>query len=231
VRFPSATRLIVGFQRESDARRFWDAMRNRLQEFSLSLHPDKTRLIEFGRFAVQNHERRGLGKPEIFKFLGFVLVCEKSRRGDFQIWRKSRRDRMRAKLREVKEELRRRMHKPIPETGTWLAQVVASPITPYRLIAGRWQRSDTMSSSSGTDSYVDVARECGWCGSGWRNWPTSFCPSHGSCILGRACGLPSGTRGRSPVPESGSLGPARGALRNGRPYRETSAAWCLSATR
>jgi RNA-directed DNA polymerase len=69
--------------------------------------------------------KRGLGKPETFKFLGFVLICGKSRRGDFQIRRKSRRDRMRVKLREIKEELRRRMHWPIPESGRWLAQVVA----------------------------------------------------------------------------------------------------------
>src|SRR5271169_3231608 len=117
--------LVVGFQHENDARRFWDAMRERLREFSLSLHPDKTRLIEFGRFAAQNRERRGLGKPETFKFLGFVLISAKSRRGDFQIRRKSRRDRMRAKLREIKEALRRRMHRPIPETGKWLAQIVA----------------------------------------------------------------------------------------------------------
>jgi len=117
--------LVVGFQHETDARRFWDAMRERLREFSLSLHPDKTRLIEFGRFATQNHEKRGRSKPETFKFLGFVLICGKSRRGDFQIWRKSRRDRMRGKLREIKEALRQRMHRPIPETGKWLAQVVA----------------------------------------------------------------------------------------------------------
>jgi len=117
--------LVVGFQHETDARRFWDAMRERLREFSLSLHPDKTRLIEFGRFAAQNHEKRGRSKPETFKFLGFVLICGKSRRGDFQIWRKSRRDRMRGKLREIKEALRQRMHRPIPETGKWLAQVVA----------------------------------------------------------------------------------------------------------
>jgi RNA-directed DNA polymerase len=117
--------LVVGFQHETDARRFWDAMRERLREFSLSLHPDKTRLIEFGRFAAQNHEKRGLSKPETLKFLGFVLICGKSRRGDFQIWRKSRRDRRRGKLREIKEALRQRMHRPIPETGKWLAQVVA----------------------------------------------------------------------------------------------------------
>jgi RNA-directed DNA polymerase len=117
--------IIVGFQHEDDARRFWDAMRERLREFSLSLHPDKTRLIAFGRSAAQNREKCGLGKPETFKFLGFVLICGKSRRGDFQIWRKSRRDRMRAKLWEIKEALRKRMHRPIPETGRWLAQIVA----------------------------------------------------------------------------------------------------------
>src|SRR6266849_4959480 len=116
---------VMGFEHEADARRFWDAMRERLREFSLSLHPDKTRLIEFGRHAAQNREKRGLGKPETFKFLGFVLICGKSRRGDFQIRRKSRRDRMGAKLREVKEGLRQRWHLPIPETGKWLGQVVA----------------------------------------------------------------------------------------------------------
>src|SRR5690242_6770068 len=116
---------VVGFQHETDARRFWDAMRDRLREFALSLHPDKTRLIEFGRFAAQNREKHGLGKPETFKFLGFVLICGKSRRGDFQIRRASRRDRMRAKLREIKEAQRQRVHVPIPEVGKWLAQIVA----------------------------------------------------------------------------------------------------------
>ena len=117
--------IVVGFQHEIDARRFRDAMRDRLREFSLSLHPAKTRLIEFGRFAAQNCKRRGRSKPETFTFLGFVLICDKSRRGDFRIRRKSRRDRMRAKLREIKEALRRRMHRPIPETGKWLGQIVA----------------------------------------------------------------------------------------------------------
>ncbi len=116
--------IVVGFQHKSDALRFWDAMRDRLREFSLSLHPEKTRLIEFGRFAAMNRKRRGDSKPETFKFLGFVLICDKSRRGDFRVGRKSRGDRMRAKLREIKEALRRRWHRPIPETGKWLAQVV-----------------------------------------------------------------------------------------------------------
>jgi RNA-directed DNA polymerase len=116
---------VIGFEHEADARRFWDAMRERLREFSLSLHPDKTRLIEFGRYAAQNREKRGLGKPETFTFLGFVLICGKSRRGAFQIKRQSRRDRMRTKLREVKEGLRQRWHGSIPETGKWLGQIVA----------------------------------------------------------------------------------------------------------
>jgi len=117
--------IVVGFQHERDARRFWDAMRERLREFSLSLHPEKTRLIEFGRFAAQNCKRRGRSKPETFKFLGFVLICDKSRRGDFRVRRKSRQDRMRAKLQEIKEALRRRINRPIPETGKWLAHVVS----------------------------------------------------------------------------------------------------------
>ncbi len=117
--------LVIGFQHETDARRFWDAMRERLREFSLSLHPDKTRLIDFGRFAARNREKRGFAKPETFTFLGFVLICGKTRGGKFLVMRKTRRDRMRAKLRAIKDDLRERMHRPIPETGRWLGQVVA----------------------------------------------------------------------------------------------------------
>jgi RNA-directed DNA polymerase len=116
--------FVVGFEYESDARRFWDALRARLEEFALSLHPDKTRLIEFGRHAADRRARVGLGKPETFKFLGFVFICGKSHRGQFVVQRKTRRDRMQAKLKEVKKELRKRMHRPIPEQGRWLAQVV-----------------------------------------------------------------------------------------------------------
>jgi group II intron reverse transcriptase/maturase len=116
--------FVVGFEFESDARRFWDALRARLEEFALSLHPEKTRLIEFGRHAADRRARAGLGKPETFKFLGFLFICGKSRRGQFLVHRKSRRDRMQAKLKEVKQELRKRMHQPIPEQGRWLAQVV-----------------------------------------------------------------------------------------------------------
>ena len=117
--------IVVGFELETDARRFWEAMRERLQEFSRSLHPEKTRLIEFGRHAMARRARRGLGKPETFNFLGFTFISGRSSRGKFLICRKTRRDRMRAKLLEIKEELRRRMHQSIPEQGAWLRQVVA----------------------------------------------------------------------------------------------------------
>ena len=116
--------VVAGFEREDDARRFLDAMRARFEEFALSLHPDKTRLIEFGRYAAARREKRGLGKPETFNFLGFTLICGKTRNGNFLIHRKSRSDRMRAKLQEVKEELRRRRHQAIPLQGEWLRRVV-----------------------------------------------------------------------------------------------------------
>jgi RNA-directed DNA polymerase len=117
--------IIVGFEYETDARRFWDAMRVRLGEYALSLNRDKTRLIEFGRFAADQRARHGLGKPETFKFLGFTFICGRSRRGRFALKRKSRGDRMRAKLKEINEEMRRRRHQPIPEQGKWPTQVVS----------------------------------------------------------------------------------------------------------
>src|SRR5689334_4567531 len=98
-------------------------MRTRLGEFALELHPDKTRLLAFGRFAAAQRAQRGLGRPETFTFLGFTFICGRSRRGRFLLKRRSRGDRLRAKLREVKEELRRRWHQPIPQQGAWLRQV------------------------------------------------------------------------------------------------------------
>jgi group II intron reverse transcriptase/maturase len=116
--------IVVGFEHEADARRFWDEMRERFEKFALSLHPEKTRLIEFGRHAADRRAQRGLGKPETFNFLGFTFISGKSHRGKFLIHRRSRRDRVKAKLKAVKEKLRRQMHRPIPEQGKWLAQVI-----------------------------------------------------------------------------------------------------------
>jgi group II intron reverse transcriptase/maturase len=116
--------IVGGFEREDDAQRFLADLRERLSQFELTLHPEKTRLIEFGRFAAENRVRRGLCKPETFDFLGFKHICGRSRTGHFQLKRKSRRDRMRVKLRALKMELTRRRHDPIPMQGRWLAQVV-----------------------------------------------------------------------------------------------------------
>jgi group II intron reverse transcriptase/maturase len=116
--------ILAGFEHESDAERFQADLRERFEKFALTLHPDKTRLIEFGRHAADHRKKRGLGKPATFTFLGFTHICGRSRTGYFQLKRKTRRDRMRAKLKALKVELRRRMHAPIPEQGRWLAQVV-----------------------------------------------------------------------------------------------------------
>ena len=123
--------VAAGFEHEADARRFLDAMRERFEEFALSLHPDKTRVIEFGRHAAASRKRCGLAKPETFAFLGFTFICGKSRRGYFQLQRKTRCDRLQAKLTEIKAELRRRMHQPIPDQGHWLRQVVTGHFAYY----------------------------------------------------------------------------------------------------
>jgi group II intron reverse transcriptase/maturase len=117
--------FVVGMEHESDAHRFVDMLRQRLGEFGLKLHESKTRLIEFGRFARDNRDRRGQGKPQTFDFLGMTFISAKTRRGKFQVKRKTRSDRMRAKLKEIKQTLRRRMHQTIAEQGRWLGQVVA----------------------------------------------------------------------------------------------------------
>jgi group II intron reverse transcriptase/maturase len=116
--------LVAGFEHRTDAERFQADLRQRLESFALSLHPDKTRLLEFGRFAAANRARRGLGKPETFDFLGFTHISGRTRNGKFSLHRKTRRDRLRAKLREVKETLRRRLHTATDKQGAWLRQVV-----------------------------------------------------------------------------------------------------------
>jgi hypothetical protein len=115
---------IVGFQYRTDADRFLENLRERLGMFGLELHPDKTRRIEFGRFAEENRKRRGEGKPETFDFLGFTHISGKNSLGRFSVKRATIRKRMRAKLRQVKQELHERMHDPVAQTGRWLHSVV-----------------------------------------------------------------------------------------------------------
>ena len=116
--------IVAGFEYEADAKRFHADAQQRMEQFALSLHPDKTRLIEFGRFAAERRAERGLDKPETFNFLGFTHICGCNTQGKFQLIRKTRRDRMRARLQKIKEELRRRRHLSIPEQGKWLRRVV-----------------------------------------------------------------------------------------------------------
>jgi group II intron reverse transcriptase/maturase len=206
--------IVVGFEKEAEARRLWDEMRTRLREFSLSLHPEKTRLIEFGRFAAITRRQRGLGKPETFSFLGFTFICGQSRQGHFQLKRKTRPDRMRAKLQEIKEELRWRMHQPVPEQGRWLRHVVtgffayhAVPTNSAALSAFRyhvtclWRRSLRRRSQKDASTWQRVTRPA----DDWLPKPKSF-------TLGRTSASPSHTRGGSVCGSS-----ARTDLCGGRP--------------
>jgi RNA-directed DNA polymerase len=122
VRF--ADDFVVGFQYRAEAERFLAELRERFARFGLTLHPDKTRLIEFGRYADQNRRGRGDGKPETFNFLGFTHSCAKTRKGRFTVLRQTMRTRSQAKLRAVKAELRQRLHQPVPEQGAYLRAVV-----------------------------------------------------------------------------------------------------------
>jgi group II intron reverse transcriptase/maturase len=116
--------FVVGFQDREDAERFLEALKRRFRKFNLELNEDKTRLIEFGRFAAQKRRRQGKGKPETFDFLGFTHVCGKTRKGKFTVLRHTIGKRMRAKLMELKCELRRRLHWPVPVVGNWLRVVL-----------------------------------------------------------------------------------------------------------
>jgi hypothetical protein len=122
VRF--ADDCVVGFEHRQDAERFWADLRERLAQFKLELNAEKTRLIEFGRFAARDRQKRGLGKPETFQFLGFTHICAKTRKGRFKLKRTTDAKRVRAKLKALRVEMRRRMHQPIPEQGRWLASVL-----------------------------------------------------------------------------------------------------------
>jgi group II intron reverse transcriptase/maturase len=129
VRF--ADDFVCGFERLGDAQRFLRDLRERFAKFNLELHPDKTRLIEFGRFAASNRAARGLGKPETFEFLGFTHICAKAKSGRFMLKRITSSKRMAAKLKQVKAELKRRRHEPIPVQGQWLASVVRGHLAYY----------------------------------------------------------------------------------------------------
>lgn len=146
---------VVGFQYESDAKQFHEELKERLRKFGLELHPEKTRLIEFGRFASENRKKWNKGKPDTFTFLGFTHICGKTKKnGRFTIWRHTIKKRMQKKLKEVKEELKKRMHDSIQATGQWLRAVVTGHYRYYgvpgnyeamdyfrHLVGRRWKQS------------------------------------------------------------------------------------------
>src|SRR5437762_388554 len=161
VRF--ADDVVIGFQSKAEAEQFRAELTERMQKFNLELHPEKTRLLEFGPFAINNRQRRGEGKPETFNFLGFTHICVKKRsNGMYTVLRQTIRKRLQAKLNGVKAELQRRMHEPIPELGKWLQAVVRGHIRYYgvpmnhsalalfRFQVGRlWHRSLSRRSQNG----------------------------------------------------------------------------------
>ena len=137
---------VFGFEHKADADQFLAAMRERMSQFGLALHPDKTRLIEFGRFAIKNRKRRGEGKPETFDFLGFTHCCSTTRKGGFKILRLTVKNRMRATLKAIRAKLRSMMHDPVPKVGRWLGRVVqgyfnyfAVPGNSHRLCTFRYE--------------------------------------------------------------------------------------------
>jgi RNA-directed DNA polymerase len=197
-------------------------LRERLGKFALSLHPEKTRLIEFGRFAADSRKRRGLSKPETLNFLGFTFICSTTRRGKFQIKRKSRRDRMKAKLKEVKQELRQRMHQPIPIQGKWLAQVMfgyfnyhAVPTNSPALSAFRhhvgnlWRRTLMRRSDKDAMTFERMKRLMD-------DWLPAHRILHPWPLARFAVTDPRW----EPYARIGPYGSVRGALSNERPYRE-----------
>ena len=134
--------FVMGFQYRNEADLFVQQLQERMAKFGLELHQEKTRLIEFGRFAAANRSKRGEGKPETFDFLGFTHICAKTKRGNrFTIRRKTIAKRLRAKVKKMKEGIRLRMHDPIPEQGQWLRAVVLGHLN-YYAVPGNKQSTD-----------------------------------------------------------------------------------------
>jgi len=131
---------VLGFQYREEAERFLEQFEERLRKFGLELHPDKTRLIEFGRYAAERRKKRGAGKPETFNFLGFTHICGTNHQtGQFTVHRRTMGKRMAAKLKDVRAKLRQRLHGAVGNTVEWLGAVVRGYFQ-YHAIPGNWAR-------------------------------------------------------------------------------------------
>ena len=220
VRF--ADDYVAGFERREDAERFLADLRERFAEFGLELHPEKTRLIEFGRFAAERRERRGLRKPETFTFLGFTHICATNRSGGFKLKRVTSKKKMHAKLKSVKTEMRRRMHHPIPEQGRWLASVLQGHYNYYAV-------PDNSEAHARLPTTGHLALAIG------AHTPQPERPDHLEADRPPRCAMATGTPHPSPLAQPAlrrqnpreepsaltrTLGSVRGASGNWRPYRD-----------
>jgi RNA-directed DNA polymerase len=163
--------MVVGFEKRHEAEQFLEALSQRFVDFGLDLHPTKTTLIEFGRFARERRQERGRGKPHTFNFLGFTHLCGRSRKGTFRIERRTMAQRFRAKLSEMKAELRRRRHQPVPNQGAWLRSVLLGHYRYYGVpfnfkalqrfqfeVSRLWQRSLSRRSQKGGVTWKRMRR-------------------------------------------------------------------------
>ena len=128
---------VLGFQYKSDAEQFQRKLKERLAKFSLEMHEGKTRLVEFGRFAMSNRKEREEGKPETFDFLGFTHICSSKKNGRFTIYRKTITKRLSAKIKDVREKLFQNRHKPLSEQGSWLRAVMQGHFNYYGVPGNR----------------------------------------------------------------------------------------------
>jgi RNA-directed DNA polymerase len=191
---------VLGFEQRKDAEAFLEQLRERMRRFDLELHPEKTRLIEFGRFAEDNRKRRGEGKPETFDFLGFTHICGKTRKGNwFTVQRRTVKKRLRSKLQAVRQELRKRWHERIAETGGWLRSVVQGYFN-YHAVPGiswRYGRSGGRWLARGCRRFGVAANGIVFRGSASTRSSIASCLCRGFCIRNRACALTPCTQGRS----------------------------------
>jgi len=201
-RDPLPADFIVGFEQRDDAEQFLAGLRERFAKFGLELHPDKTRLIEFGRHAARDWAARGAGKPETFSFLGFRHICAVSRNGRIWIRRKTEPKRMRAKLSGVNTQIKRRRHLPVPEQGRWLASVVRGHQAYYavpgnfdavnafrtQVAARHWYRALRRRSQRTRLTWIRMNRIV-----------TRWLPAPACCTRSRRCASPPHTQGKSPV--------------------------------
>ncbi len=198
--------FVVGFQHRAEALRFRADLEERLGQHALSLHPDKTRLIAFGRYAAERRAERGLGKPETFNFLGFTHICAKSKKGKFQLRRKTRRKPLKAKLKEIKQELLRRRHEPVAEQGRWRnpgdwhrSCGATSPTTRCPPTARPWPPFAEMSNGVGCTRSGAEARMTGRPGRSSPSWPNTGYQKCESSVPGQLNASSSNTQGRSPL--------------------------------